>query len=363
MQAKPIVTVAVVAYNSAAYVIETLDSVYNQSYDRIALVISDDCSSDQTVALIQNWIAEEKHEKRFVSIALITVPKNTGVSANCNRCIAAAPSDWIKFVAGDDILLPDCLTHNMAYVLDHPSVHIVFSQVKIYQDTFADKNYTQTSPESYPNNLMHPSLSANDQYRLLLVHDRIHYTPSYFFNKNFIYKSDIEDFKKLYINFTKEYNEDSRKTLALKIIDIYKGDFLPEIDFADYWIAERESYRKNSILICYNFYKNVILVMPFFWFGIYNGFSGQLLYDPWIFQFFNVFYASLPIMLFALFDEEYPNTKYLEIKNAPANQLENLPQCYELGRLGKMFGTKVFWSWIINALGHSVILMFFWLFL
>lgn len=125
----------------------------------------------------------------------------------------------------------------------------------------------------------------------------------------------------------------------------------------------RESYRKNSILICYNFYKNVILVMPFFWFGIYNGFSGQLLYDPWIFQFFNVFYASLPIMLFALFDEEYPNTKYLEIKNAPANQLENLPQCYEMGRLGKMFGTKVFWSWIINALGHSVILMFFWLFL
>jgi tetratricopeptide (TPR) repeat protein len=70
---------------------------------------------------------------------------------------------------------------------------------------------------------------------------------SYFFNKNFIYKSDIEDFKKLYINFTKEYNEDSRKTLALKIIDIYKGDFLPEIDFADYWIAERESYRKKII--------------------------------------------------------------------------------------------------------------------
>ena len=42
----------------------------------------------------------------------------------------------------------------------------------------------------------------------------------------------------------------------------------------------RKCYRKNPTLICYNFYKNMLLVLPFVWFGVFNGYSGKLLYDP-----------------------------------------------------------------------------------
>jgi phospholipid-transporting ATPase len=135
----------------------------------------------------------------------------------------------------------------------------------------------------------------------------------------------------------------------------------------------RESYRKNSTLICFNFYKNILLTMPIFWFGFWNGFSGQLIYDPWIFQFFNVFYASVPIIFFALFDEEFPDSNYLnirhkEIKNnvksienkIERNRLEIEPKWYDLGREGKMFNVKVFWGWMINGFAHSVIVLFFW---
>jgi phospholipid-transporting ATPase len=45
----------------------------------------------------------------------------------------------------------------------------------------------------------------------------------------------------------------------------------------------RESYRKNSQMILYNFYKNVLLVLPQFWFGFQNGFSALFIYDTWIF--------------------------------------------------------------------------------
>lgn len=180
---QPIVSVAVTTYNSADYVIETLESIYAQTYGELALVISDDCSVDDTVARVRNWIAEERVGSRFLSVELITVPKNTGVSANCNRCIAASPSGWVKFIAGDDILLPNCITDNMAFAAGHPEAHVIFSQVKIYNDTFEAKNFEHTSPESFPENLMGDALSATDQYRLLLVQDRIHYTPSYFFNK------------------------------------------------------------------------------------------------------------------------------------------------------------------------------------
>lgn len=121
----------------------------------------------------------------------------------------------------------------------------------------------------------------------------------------------------------------------------------------------RESYRKNSILICFNFYKNIIVVMPFFWFGFLDGFSGQLLYDAWIFQFFNIFFASLPIMLYALFDEEFPNTDRLELVKAPPNFLESSPAHYEPGMKSQLFNTKVFWLWMGNGFVHSVILTFF----
>lgn len=180
---KPLVTVAVTTYRSAVYVIETLESVYGQTYQEIALVVSDDCSPDNTVALVNDWIALERVQNRFVSIEVITVPKNTGVSANCNRCIKAAAGDWIKFIAGDDILYPNCITDNMQFASENPEAHIIFSQIKLYQDDFTEAKYIKTTPEDFPSNLMNSSLSAHDQYQLLLVSDRIHYTPSYFFNK------------------------------------------------------------------------------------------------------------------------------------------------------------------------------------
>jgi alpha-1,3-rhamnosyltransferase len=115
------------------------------------------------------------------------VPANTGVSGNCNRIIKAATSDWIKFHAGDDILLPNCIAANVAFAKLNRQAKVLFSQVKVYQDTFEEKNYLKTTPSDFPNNLMQDSLSASDQYKLLLMSDRIHYTPSYFFNKQAVF--------------------------------------------------------------------------------------------------------------------------------------------------------------------------------
>lgn len=178
-----LVTVAVATYNSAAFVEETLESIFNQSYNPIALVVSDDCSQDNTVALVQSWISQPRVNERFHSIELVTVSKNTGISANCNRSIAAAPSEYVKFIAGDDIILPDGIEKYMNFVAKNPQARIVFSQIKVYQDYFKPESYVKTTPLDYPHNLMDEKLTAHDQYQLLLLSDRIHYTPSFFQNK------------------------------------------------------------------------------------------------------------------------------------------------------------------------------------
>lgn len=176
-----LVSIIVVTYNSAAFVLETLESAKAQSWQNIELIISDDCSPDNTIELCRNWIAINKD--RFVRTEIITVAKNGGVSASCNRSIKAAQTDWIKFIAGDDILLPNCIADNMQFVADNPETKIIFSEVLLYENDFKKKNFLNVIPGTFPMNIMNPTFTAMEQNQLLLISDRIHFTPSYFFNR------------------------------------------------------------------------------------------------------------------------------------------------------------------------------------
>lgn len=178
-----LVTVIVATYNSAQFVLETLESVRGQTYINIELIVSDDGSTDDTVQVVNNWLNSDQNRDRFVRAEMITVPINTGISANCNRAIAAARAAWIKLIAGDDILLPYCIEDNMKFVTNKDDAKIVFSRVRNFKDTFDQSNYIDTQPEEFPMNIMAPDLSTQDQLKLLLVSDRIKFSPSYFFFK------------------------------------------------------------------------------------------------------------------------------------------------------------------------------------
>lgn len=98
------------------------------------------------------------------------------------------------------------------------------------------------------------------------------------------------------------------------------------------FVHGRESYRKNTNLICYNFYKNVLLVMPLFFYGLFSAYSGQILYNQWTYQLFNVSFAATPIIVYAVWD-----------KDKDFETLENNPEAYKLGPSGELFNTRVFW--------------------
>lgn len=175
------VSVVVATYNSARFVVETLESVKNQTYSDIELIVSDDGSYDETVTAARAWI--KANEGRFLRTEVLTVPANTGVSANCNRGLAAARSEWVKFIAGDDILLPNCLADNILYVVGNPGIRVLFSQVRMYEGDFKECNFRYTYPQSVPMNIMNPAFTPADQHRILLESDCISYTPSYFFHR------------------------------------------------------------------------------------------------------------------------------------------------------------------------------------
>ena len=110
----------------------------------------------------------------------------------------------------------------------------------------------------------------------------------------------------------------------------------------------RESYRKNSIMALYCFYKNAVLVMPQFWYSmLFVNSSGVIIYNDILYQFVNIIYTSAPIAFFAVLDRDCSYTT-----------LEYSHQYYFPGPRKLFFNSIVFWQWISAAVlqGSHIIL-------
>lgn len=115
---KPKISVSIATYNSQDTIIETLDSVANQTFKDFEIVLSDDGSKDNTVILVNKW--KESHPEILMTV--VAKPKNEGTVRNMNTTFKLARADLIKDIAGDDILLPDALEVFYQAYLDNPDV-------------------------------------------------------------------------------------------------------------------------------------------------------------------------------------------------------------------------------------------------
>ena len=139
----PLVSVPVITYNSSKYVLETLESIKAQTYQNIELIVSDDCSTDNTVEICRKWIEENK--ERFIRTEIITSEINTGVSANGNRGRNACRGEWIKGIAGDDLLMPNCIQEYIDYVNKNRDQYFVFAKIEPFGSTSEMHTIYETS--------------------------------------------------------------------------------------------------------------------------------------------------------------------------------------------------------------------------
>lgn len=114
------------------------------------------------------------------------------------------------------------------------------------------------------------------------------------------------------------------------------------------FVHGREAYRRNALLILYTFYKNVLYVTTQFFFGFSSAFSGQPLYEPFIYQMYNIAFTAIPIMYFALFDFEYEKV-YIPGKTvgrAGKGYYLRDPELYRIGIECSCFGIGKFLRWV-----------------
>lgn len=159
----PLVTIGVVTYNSGEYVIETLDSIKAQTYKNIELIVSDDCSNDDTIEKCQKWFSN--NASRFVRAEIIISSINTGVSGNSNRAYHKATGMWYKLMDGDDMLMPNAITDYVNYVQSHPEARLVFAPSIHFVEHFNKDNLGE--PDVVSKYLYQDSMTAEKQAKVI----------------------------------------------------------------------------------------------------------------------------------------------------------------------------------------------------
>ncbi len=261
-QNNPLVSIVLITYNCDKYVIETLESIKNQTYNNIELIVSDDGSKDNTIDICRNWI--DNNKERFIRTVLIAHQINTGIPANCNRGIKASQGEWIKLIAGDDIFLPDAIENYISYIQSNKHCLVLHSKVIRFIDGSSqqkDDIYSRIDLKSFKIN--NPDITADQQFQSLLRINMVA-APTIFFHKSVFEKVGYFDERlKLW--------EDRPMLLKITKNNI-KLHFL---DFASvrYRVHEKsvQISKDNKFLLSYfnieksrYFYKEYLHYLPFF---------------------------------------------------------------------------------------------------
>lgn len=117
-----LVSICIPTYNGEVYLAEALQSVIDQTYKPLEIVISDDASKDKTLDIIKEY--QTKTDIPF----FIYHHKPSGIGANWNNCVKHANGEYIKFLFQDDRLLPDCVENLYKLARQEPSPGIVFCE-------------------------------------------------------------------------------------------------------------------------------------------------------------------------------------------------------------------------------------------
>lgn len=106
----PLVSVIMPTYNCAAYIEETIESVLSQTLIDWEIQIVDDCSTDNTSAVLQPYF------KKYPNIHYYCLPQNEGPAVARTEAIKRASGKYIAFLDSDDLWFPDKLEKQISFM-------------------------------------------------------------------------------------------------------------------------------------------------------------------------------------------------------------------------------------------------------
>ncbi|MFZ5998715.1 MAG: glycosyltransferase [Nitrospirota bacterium] len=117
----PIVSIVIPAYNHENYVLDCIQSVLEQDYPRIDLIVINDGSTDDTDKKIRNVLERDPSAFQYISKA------NEGLVKTLNLGLKLAKGQYFCELASDDFLLPGSIVKRADYLNLHPEIDVVFA--------------------------------------------------------------------------------------------------------------------------------------------------------------------------------------------------------------------------------------------
>lgn len=238
----PLVTIIVITYNSAPFVLETLESARAQTYRNIELIVSDDGSTDGTIEICREWIA--RNGVRFVRSELLTVPENTGIPANCNRGVSAAHGEWVKLIAGDDALYPTAIEQNITYLQVHPHISVLFTAFNEFDVDLKESCFIRKRPKSNQR-YFYETYSARNQFEHINTKGFASLAPSMFISQATLHEVEGFDERFKLIEDFPLYHKLTNKGIKLWYSDIVTVKYrrhLSAVDSSNNLLPRKESF-------------------------------------------------------------------------------------------------------------------------
>lgn len=126
---KDLVSVIVPCYNYEAFIRETLNSVVNQTYTKLEIVVCDNGSTDKTAEIIKEYAEKDPRIKPLF------IPENRGMSYNYNQCYDYCMGEYVALLCGDDLMLPTKIEKQVNFLKNNPEYVVCIHEVEVF-DSF-----------------------------------------------------------------------------------------------------------------------------------------------------------------------------------------------------------------------------------
>lgn len=122
------VSIIIPIYNSEKYIGETIESVLNQSYEDIEIIVVDDCSTDNSKEIAKSYT------EKYKNVVYFSQEKNEGVAVARNKGMLIAKGRYIAFLDSDDVWKPDKLSKQLE-LMDKKNAKICFTAIQMIDES------------------------------------------------------------------------------------------------------------------------------------------------------------------------------------------------------------------------------------
>lgn len=138
----PLISFVVTSFNYEKYIVKTLESIKNQSYENIEIIIVDDNSEDDSVAKVKEFIQQNSQ----IQMILIEQSENNGQMASIQAGLAQCKGQFVCFIDSDDILVKD---YAKTLIRIHLSSSVAFVSGQLIEIGENDEIHTTYSISSF----------------------------------------------------------------------------------------------------------------------------------------------------------------------------------------------------------------------